>query len=57
MLPIIIIMFQGIDDRLQMLFITKKVRIGGIHKKRFDIVLFDIMSIRLLQVKQVFIGN
>ncbi len=51
MLPIIIFFFQRIKDHLHVLFITKKIGIAGINKKCFDIVLLDIVCIRLLETE------
>src|SRR5580765_4605790 len=40
-----------------MLFITQKISIGCINKNSFDVMLFDIMSIRFLYTEQILIGN
>ena len=57
MLPVIIIFFQCGDDHLQVFFIGKKIGIARIHKKGFDIMLFDIVRIGFLQIEQVFVGD
>jgi hypothetical protein len=57
MLPIIKILIQCIDHGLEMFFIAQEIRIAGINKNGFDIVLFDIAGIRFLDIEQVFIRN
>ena len=55
MLTIFIIVFQGINDNFQLLFISQEIGIGRVYNESFNIMLLDIMGIGLLQIKQVFV--
>lgn len=57
MLTFPVIFPQGFNDHLEMFFIAKKVGIGSIYKKRFDIMLFDVMGIGFLDAEQVIVGD
>ena len=52
-LPVLIVFIQCIDDHLQMFFIAYEVRIAGIYKKCFYIMLLDILGISFLQAEEV----
>ena len=56
MLTILIIVFQCINDNFQLLFIPQEISIRSINEECFNIMLFDIVGVGLLQVKQVFVG-
>jgi len=57
MLPVFIIFSQRINNGLQVFFITYKISITRINKNCFYIMLFDIVSIGLLYIEKIFIGN
>ena len=57
MLTLFIIFFQRIGDHFQVSFVSQKISIGRINKQGFDIMLFDIISIGLLYVKQVLVRD
>ncbi len=40
-----------------MFFIAKKISIGGIYEKGFDIMVFYIVSVCLLDIEEIFIRN
>jgi len=55
MLSMIIIFFQSIDDHLQMFFITEEIGIWGIDEKCFDIMVFYVMGVGLLDIEKIFV--
>ena len=57
MLAFVQILFQGIQDHLQMLFIPQEIGIADVHEYGLDIVLPDIMGIGLLDIEQVFVRD
>lgn len=57
MLPSFIFFSQCFNDHLEMFFIAQKIGIGSIHKKRFDIMLFDVMGIGFLDAEQVIVRD
>ena len=57
MLARLIFFFQGIEDDLEMFFVSEKIGVGRINKKRFDSMLAYITGIGFLQVKEVIIGD
>lgn len=56
-LPIVIILFQGINDGLKVFGVAKKISIACIHHNGFDIVLPDIVGVGLLDIEQVIIRD
>src|SRR5664279_3080288 len=56
MLAGFVIFFQGIQDNLEMLFISEKVSIGCIDEKCFNAMLPDITRIRFLDIEQIIVG-
>ena len=57
MLPYFIVFVQRIDDHLQVLFVGQKIRIGRIHKNRFQVVLLDVVRVGFLDAEQVFVRD
>lgn len=57
MLPIIVFFIQCINYGLQVFFIAQKIGMGCINKKGFDVMLFYVVGIGLLQVKKIFVLN
>ena len=57
MLPLRVILVQRINNYLQVFFIAQEIGIGGIHKKRFHIVLSDVVRIGFLYAKEVIVGD
>ena len=55
MLSALIIFLERIGNHLEMFFIAQKIGIARIDKQRFDIVLFDVVRISLLDIKEVFV--
>ena len=57
MLAWFIIVAECINDHLQVFGIAQKIRIASVYDECFDIVLFDVLSISLLYVEQVLVGD
>ena len=57
MLPSFIFFFQGINDHIKMLFISKKISITYVNEQCFEIVLLNVMSISFLDIKKIFIRD
>src|SRR5688572_13561574 len=55
--PIFIIVLQSVCNYFQMLFIVNKIGIGGVDKKRLDIVLADIVCVRFLDIKEIIVWD
>src|ERR1700761_1697205 len=55
MLAFVQILFQGVQDHLQMLFVAEKISAGDIDEYGLDIMLTDIMGISLLDIEKVFV--
>ena len=49
--------FQGIQHHPEVPLVTQEVGVAHIYKDSTDIVLPDIMSIGLLDIEQIFVGN
>lgn len=55
MLAVIVFFFQCPNDDLKMVLIIKEIGIAHIYKKRFDIMLLDVLYISFLKREEVFI--
>ena len=57
MLPIFVFFVEGINNNGKVGFVIDKVGVRTVNKECFNIMLFDIIGVGLLQRKEVVVGD